>query len=486
MRKIGIRDMRAEALREFAEEGDPVAITDNRELVGIFCPVTRDWLTHVLNMNASRLEQTLPQGEKQLANHGEQLATLDDVEARATTSHDSGSGWIPNPFQVVSGALTAVMGRTRPDLVERPKPKTVGMADLKTGKAIREAAQHQQILAVTDRRELIGMIVPVGESFLSRVLEANMSRIYKNIIKGTQELRAGQGRSLDDFESLPSSEPLEAATRKGGKASASVVDTPTAQSPAEILSMKEVAERLGVAPSTVRRYIANGLLPEPAWTSRGRSRQHQYDLDWVTRAEQLLRDHRRHGEALTTSSAGRSLAGHLAGKTLRGTDAHTKVDSPRRTVEVVVTYAGADRAFANQLIRPLRQRLAVDPRFEVNWSLSDAGAETETRGRKAMDHAAEAADVVLFMATPRLFQVAKMRKDKLPLGRLSASSSALAVGLSRKSAEGAVDDSAADALPIFTYRGSWFGDVAGDDKAVFVDELAAKVITVIERRGSVS
>jgi hypothetical protein len=201
VKKIGIREIRADALRELANEG-PVAITDNRELVGIFCPVTQDWLGHVLTMNSSRLAESLPMGEKALAERGDDLPTLDDIEARSSLTDESSGGWNLNPFDAVSGVVTAVMARTgmaRTGLLDRPQHKTVGVAELKHGETIRGAAHHQQILAVTDRRELIGMIIPVDERFLSHALEANMSRIHASILKGNQELQGGRGRLLDEL-----------------------------------------------------------------------------------------------------------------------------------------------------------------------------------------------------------------------------------------------------------------------------------------------
>lgn len=206
VKRIGIRDIRADKLREVAAN-EPVAITENRELVGIFCPVTEDWLTHVLNMNRSRLEESLPLGEQELAEHADEVPTLQDIEALSDESASGGWG----PFEMVSGVVTAVMGRSR--LLNRPQHETIGIAELKNGKAIREAAHHQQILAVTDRHELIGMIVPVGERFLSHALEANMSRIQASILQGNQELRTGKGQLLGDFAD-------EVGTVAGGTATA--------------------------------------------------------------------------------------------------------------------------------------------------------------------------------------------------------------------------------------------------------------------------
>jgi excisionase family DNA binding protein len=54
------------------------------------------------------------------------------------------------------------------------------------------------------------------------------------------------------------------------------------------LTTSAVAERLGVSPSTVRRYIKDNFLPEPGWGKVGRRRQRIYSEDWVRAAEEKL------------------------------------------------------------------------------------------------------------------------------------------------------------------------------------------------------
>jgi hypothetical protein len=189
MKKMGIREVSAS---ELAEEREPVVLTDNRELVGIFCPVTEDWITHVLTMNESRLQQNLRRGEKELADDlGDQLPSLEQV---ATASNDEGSS---GAWGIVSNVISAVR-RTGVALLEKPQHRTIGIAQF-NGKTIREAGHSEQILALTNRRQLIGMIIPVGDRFLAHVLEANLSRIHQNIVEGNQELRAGRAVPLEEL-----------------------------------------------------------------------------------------------------------------------------------------------------------------------------------------------------------------------------------------------------------------------------------------------
>lgn len=54
------------------------------------------------------------------------------------------------------------------------------------------------------------------------------------------------------------------------------------------LTTGQVAEQLGVAPVTVRRYITSGLLPEPGWTRKGMRKQRSYSHDWVQEAQKTL------------------------------------------------------------------------------------------------------------------------------------------------------------------------------------------------------
>jgi hypothetical protein len=114
----------------------------------------------------------------------------------ASGDEGSSGGW-----GLVSGVISAVR-RTGIALLEKPQHKTIGIAQF-NGKTIREAGHSQQILALTNRRQLIGMIIPVGDRFLSHVLEANLSRIHQNIVEGNQKLQAGHAVSLEELAEHP-------------------------------------------------------------------------------------------------------------------------------------------------------------------------------------------------------------------------------------------------------------------------------------------
>lgn len=65
---------------------------------------------------------------------------------------------------------------------------------------IRESARSRQTLAVTDRRELIGIIIPVSDQLVAHIMEDNLSRIRRNIIQGERELQASTRLpTLDDL-----------------------------------------------------------------------------------------------------------------------------------------------------------------------------------------------------------------------------------------------------------------------------------------------
>ena len=201
VKNIGIREVRASKLRELAAEGTLAAITDNRVLAGIFCPVTQDWLTQMLAMNRSRIRESVRSGEKELANLA-QLRTLDSLAAEAATApvDTSAAGW--NPIEAVQDVLSAVRHAMSPshDAAGPAKleTKTVRIGEL-SGPVIREAARTGQTLAVTDRRELVGVIIPVDERLVAHIVEENLSRIYRNVLEGERELRTGATRTLEDL-----------------------------------------------------------------------------------------------------------------------------------------------------------------------------------------------------------------------------------------------------------------------------------------------
>ncbi|MEU2258392.1 hypothetical protein ABZ540_35080 [Nocardia xishanensis] len=200
MKTIRIRDIRAPLLREYATRGTPVSITDNRVLAGIFCPITRDWLAHTLIRNRSRIEQSLQQGEKNLADL-DNMPTLDSLSDE-TRELISSSGW--NPIELLQDVISAFMPALpcsgKGEAQGEPQHRTVPIGDLSAA-VIREAARNQQTLAVTDRRELIGIIIPVSDQFVAHVVENNLSRIRRNSIQGERELQnSTELPTLDEVE----------------------------------------------------------------------------------------------------------------------------------------------------------------------------------------------------------------------------------------------------------------------------------------------
>jgi hypothetical protein len=160
----------------------------------------------MLAMNRSRIRESVRSGEKELANLA-QLRTLDSLAAETATApvdpapvDTSAVGW--NPIEAVQDVLSAVRHAMSPshDAAGPAKleTKTVRIGEL-SGPVIREAARTGQTLAVTDRRELVGVIIPVDERLVAHIVEENLSRIYRNVLEGERELRAGPTRTLEDL-----------------------------------------------------------------------------------------------------------------------------------------------------------------------------------------------------------------------------------------------------------------------------------------------
>ncbi|MRH90848.1 hypothetical protein GFY24_25990 [Nocardia sp. SYP-A9097] len=151
-------------------------------------------------MNRSRTEQSLGQGEKNLAN----LTTLPGLDTLGEESPESDATRARrNPLEALQEVVDTFMpghdkgeDDTGPG---GPGHRTIRIGEL-SAPVIREAARNRQMLAVTDRRELVGVIVPVNDQFVAHVVEHNLSRIHRSIVQGDRELQSGAGLpALDDL-----------------------------------------------------------------------------------------------------------------------------------------------------------------------------------------------------------------------------------------------------------------------------------------------
>jgi hypothetical protein len=85
VRTVRIGDLSAGLIEETGEAGQSLALTHDRELIGIVIPVTRDLVQFLIEQNLSRALYNIALGEKQLGIPGT-LTTLDQMVEEATDS----------------------------------------------------------------------------------------------------------------------------------------------------------------------------------------------------------------------------------------------------------------------------------------------------------------------------------------------------------------------------------------------------------------
>src|SRR4051812_46165208 len=135
MRTIAIREIRADLLRSVAAEGKLAGVTDSRVLVGVFCPVGRDWLVHVLTQNQSRLAQTVSEGEDELRELKEarSLQELLDAGEIPDSSTESGSGGLWGPLEAVQPLVEALSAVVDVAAAHPHQPGKVGQRSIRVG-----------------------------------------------------------------------------------------------------------------------------------------------------------------------------------------------------------------------------------------------------------------------------------------------------------------------------------------------------------------
>lgn len=78
MRTVRIGDLKAALIEQAGEAGQTVALTHDRELIGILIPVTAGLVQFLIEQNLSRVLYNIGLGEKQLGT-ADKLTTLDEV-----------------------------------------------------------------------------------------------------------------------------------------------------------------------------------------------------------------------------------------------------------------------------------------------------------------------------------------------------------------------------------------------------------------------
>jgi hypothetical protein len=79
-RRISIRDFSAKRLLDAARHREVLGLTNDNVLTGVLCPVTPEWIEHLIEQNVSSILKNIRQGEREI-DSGVPLTTLDDLMA---------------------------------------------------------------------------------------------------------------------------------------------------------------------------------------------------------------------------------------------------------------------------------------------------------------------------------------------------------------------------------------------------------------------
>lgn len=67
--------------------------------------------------------------------------------------------------------------------------RTMAIREL-TGPALKRAAEHNEVIGITNDRILAGILFPIGRDWVEQLVEQNLSRIVHNVRRGEQEVEA--------------------------------------------------------------------------------------------------------------------------------------------------------------------------------------------------------------------------------------------------------------------------------------------------------
>lgn len=192
---INIRELRGADIERYATAGELIGIKKNRALIGVVVPVTSHWVEHVIEHSWSRVVQSIGEGERAMA-EGTPMVTLDALLAQPS-GEDSGeeppAGKVSGP-DVAARALrrfAASVGVVESEDSDLPPVRGVRVGDL-SARAIQQAGDEAEILALTHDGALLGIVVPVTQRLVNFLVGKNISRVIYNVHLGEKETTGGE------------------------------------------------------------------------------------------------------------------------------------------------------------------------------------------------------------------------------------------------------------------------------------------------------
>jgi antitoxin (DNA-binding transcriptional repressor) of toxin-antitoxin stability system len=188
MDTVSIRDLRGKSIREHADSGKPLAITNWGALVAVIIPVAAAWVEHIIDYNWSRVRQSIAEGEQAIST-GIPMTPIGDlaVDDPADPSEEAAAQSVRT-----SEVVRELQAAWNPAAAQKhemgaPPVRTVRIGDLTAG-LIEKASMGGETIALTHERKLIGIVIPVTRGLVEFLLEQNMSRVFYNIGLGEKQL----------------------------------------------------------------------------------------------------------------------------------------------------------------------------------------------------------------------------------------------------------------------------------------------------------
>ena len=164
METLGIRELTAPAIAAAAKRDEPIGITNAGALAGILMPFTSTYVHQLVEQNLPHVVQSVVRGEREIA----ELA--DGPAVTLTTPTDRPPA--------LNGAGLSLSEMLRASIRQL------------NGKLLEEAARTNQPIAVCTGQVMAGVIFPVSQRLVARLVEQNLSRVIYNMSRGEDELAA--------------------------------------------------------------------------------------------------------------------------------------------------------------------------------------------------------------------------------------------------------------------------------------------------------
>lgn len=177
MRRVAIRHVTGSLIQAAANDGEDLAITNDRVVCALLRPIDRDAVDALVDRSISRIARSVDLAEHQLASEDRPLWVLG-----ADRSGASGPG------------LSATAVGERP--ADR-SPVRLSIREL-SGAAIQEAATAGRRIALTNGHVLCALVEPISVDWVNGLVEDHLSRLVTTAGRAESDVDLGARLSTLD------------------------------------------------------------------------------------------------------------------------------------------------------------------------------------------------------------------------------------------------------------------------------------------------